>query len=167
MFFWVFIGFLIIQRLGELVIAKRNEKRMFARGAVEYDRSGYKYIVMMHTLFFLSLMSEYQFFSKELNPYWWILLPIFLITQVARYWAISSLGEYWNTRIIVLKGSPLIKKGPYKFLKHPNYIVVGIELAVIPLIFSCYFTAIFFTILNIILLNRRIRIESRAIGIDL
>src|SRR5688572_16528883 len=143
MFFWIFIGLLIIQRLGELVVAKRNEKRMFTRGAVEYDRSGYKYIVMMHTLFFLSLIAESHFFSKELNPYWWILLPVFLITQVVRYWAISSLGEYWNTRIIVLKGSPLIKKGPYKFLRHPNYTVVAIELAVIPIIFSCYFTAIF------------------------
>ncbi len=163
MYFWIFIIFLIIQRLGELVIAKRNEKKMFARGAEEYDKSGYKYIVIMHTLFFLSLIAENHFLPRELNPFSIILFSVFILTQFARYWAISSLGEYWNTRIIVLKGSPLIKKGPYKFLKHPNYIVVAVELAVIPLMFSCYFTAIIFTILNLFLLKRRIKIENEAL----
>lgn len=165
MFFWIFIGLLIIQRLAELVVAKRNEKKMLARGAVEYDRAGYKYIVLMHTFFFLSLLSEKIFIAREQNPYWLIFFIIFIFAQLMRYWAITSLGEYWNTRVIYLKGSPHIKKGPYKFLKHPNYLVVCVELAIIPLIFSCYFTAIFFTILNIILLNRRIKIENRVLGL--
>jgi methyltransferase len=165
MFFWIFIGFLAVQRLGELILAKHNEKKMLAKGAVEYDKTGYKYIVIMHTFFFLSLISEKIFFTRELNPYWITLFSVFIFTQFVRYWVITSLGEYWNTRIIVLKGSQLIKKGPYKFIKHPNYIVVAIELAAIPLIFSCYFTAIIFTILNINLLRRRIKIESSVLGL--
>lgn len=165
MFFWIFITFLIVQRLAELVIAKRNEKKMFAKGAVEHDKEGYKWIVAMHTLFFISLIVEKIFFVRELSPLWIIFLPMFIITQFGRYWVITSLGEYWNTRIIVLKDSEIIKKGPYKFFKHPNYIIVCIELVVIPLLFSCYFTAIIFTILNLILLSRRIKIENRALGI--
>lgn len=165
MFFWIFITFLICQRLVELVIAKRNEKKMLAKGAVEYDKEGYKYIVLMHICFFLSLIAEYNFLSRDINPLWLIFFSIFLLMQFGRYWVISSLGKYWNTRIIVLKGTSLIKKGPYKYFKHPNYIIVCIELAVIPLIFSCYFTALFFTILNLILLKRRIKIENRALGI--
>lgn len=165
MFFWIFITFLIVQRLAELVIAKRNEKKMFAKGAVEHDREGYKWIVVMHTMFFISLIVEKVFFSGELSPLWIIFLSLFIISQFGRYWVITSLGEYWNTRIIVLKNSSLIKRGPYKYFKHPNYVIVCIELAVIPLLFSCYFTSIFFTILNLILLRRRIKIENRALGI--
>lgn len=165
MFFWIFITFLIFQRLVELIVAKRNEKKMLLKGAVEYDREGYKYIVLMHTCFFLSLIAEYNFLAREVNPLYIIFLSIFILMQFGRYWVISSLGEYWNTRIIVLKRTQLIKKGPYKYFTHPNYIIVCVELAVIPLIFSCYFTALFFTILNLILLNRRIKIENRALGI--
>lgn len=163
MFFWLFIAFVILQRLAELIIAKRNEKRMLAKGAVEFDRDGYKFIVLMHTLFFLSLLSEKIYFNRGLNAYWIILIILFFLAQLLRYWAIISLGEFWNTRIIVLKGKPLIKKGPYRFLSHPNYMAVITEIAVIPLIFSCYITAIVFSVLNLLAITRRIKIEDAAL----
>ncbi len=163
MFFWLFIAFVILQRLAELIIAKRNEKRMLAKGAVEFDRDGYKFIVLMHTLFFLSLLSEKIYFNRGINDYWIILIILFFLAQALRYWAIISLGEFWNTRIIVLKGSELIKKGPYRFLSHPNYMAVITEIAVIPLIFSCYITAIVFSVLNLFAITRRIKIEDAAL----
>ncbi|MCI0450469.1 MAG: hypothetical protein L0Y79_11935 [Chlorobi bacterium] len=163
MFFWLFIAFVILQRLAELIIAKRNEKRMLAKGAVEFDRDGYKFIVLMHTLFFLSLLSEKIYFNRGINDYWIILIILFFLAQALRYWAIISLGEFWNTRIIVLKGSELIKKGPYRFLSHPNYMAVITEIAFIPLIFSCYITAIVFSVLNLFAITRRIKIEDAAL----
>lgn len=166
MFFWILISCIILQRVIELIIAKRNEKTMFAKGAVEFDKKGYKYIVIMHTLFFISLIFEWNV-AGRVNNYYFIFLILFLSAQVLRYWAIVSLGEFWNTRIIVLKGSTSIKKGPYRYFKHPNYIAVIVELAVIPLIFSCYFTAVFFSVVNFLVLRRRIKIEEEALIIEI
>lgn len=163
MLFWIFISLVIIQRLAELVISKRNQKLMLSKGAVEFDKHGYRYIVMMHTAFFVCLVSEWVFLKRDLNFYWVYLLIIFILAQVLRYWSIASLGYLWNTKIIVLKGSRLVSAGPYKYLKHPNYIAVITEILVIPLIFSCYITCIVFSILNIIVLTRRIKIEQTAL----
>lgn len=165
MFFWLILSFIILQRLAELFIAKRNEKRLLAKGAVEYDKGGYKFIVLMHTALFISLIIEKSFFVPDNTPVWGFAFVLFILAQLLRYWAIVSLGEYWNTKILVLKESPLITKGPYRFLNHPNYIAVVTEIAVIPLMFSCYFTAIFFSILNIFVLKRRIKIEEEALNL--
>src|SRR3972149_1693182 len=164
MFFYIFLLFIVLQRLAELVYAKRNEKYLLLRGAVEYDKKGYKLIVIMHTCFFISLILEKIYFKRELSEYWIIFLIIFAAAQMLRYLAIVSLGKFWNTKIIVLSGSSLIKKGPYSFLKHPNYIAVITEIFVIPLVFSCYITCIFFSILNIFVIIRRIKIEEAALG---
>ncbi len=163
--FWIFIVILIIQRLSELILAKRNEKHVRSLGAREYDAEGYKVIVLMHIGFFVSLIAEYILLGRTLNPYWLPLIILFLLTQLLRYWAISALGYYWNTKILVTPGSSAITRGPYKYLKHPNYIAVVVEIAVIPLIFSCYITAVIFTILNLIVLKRRIKIEEKALSI--
>jgi len=166
MFFLIFIIFVILQRLAELVVAKRNEKKLFSLGAVEYDCAGYKVIVAMHTLFFISLIGEYVFLQNGigLSSFWIPLFIVFLFTQFIRYWALASLGKYWNTRIIILAGSPRIRKGPYKFLNHPNYVAVIIELLVIPLMFECYITALVFTLANLIVLKRRIKLENQALS---
>jgi methyltransferase len=166
MFFLIFIITVILQRLAELIIAKRNEKKLFSLGAIEYDSAGYKVIVAMHTMFFISLIAEYVFLRKGigLSSFWIPLFILFLFTQFIRYWALASLGEFWNTRIIILAGSPRIRKGPYKFLDHPNYAAVIIELAVIPLMFDCYITAIVFTAANLLVLKRRIKIENQALA---
>ena len=164
-FFIIFLSIVIIQRLSELIISKRNENYIKSQGAVEYDKDGYKYIVLMHNLFFISLVLDFIFLKRVLNQYWEVLLIIFISAQFLRYWAIFSLGNRWNTKIIVLQDADLVKTGPYKYLKHPNYIAVIIEIAVIPLLFSCYYTAIVFSILNLIVLRRRIRIEEEALNI--
>ena len=101
--------------------------------------------------------------NRQFNNYSVILFAVFIITQLIRYWAIASLGKYWNTRIFVVPGLNLVTNGPYKYIRHPNYIAVIIEIAVIPLIFSCYITAIVFSILNLVTLRRRISIEENAL----
>lgn len=162
-FFWGFLCFIILQRLAELIIARRNAKIIIAQGAIEIDRSGYKYVVFMHISFFLSLILEKEVFQPAVNKYLFPLIAVFLMAQALRYWSIVSLGIFWNTRILILKGGTLVKSGPYRFFSHPNYAAVVTEIAVIPLIFSCYITAVIFSILNIIVLARRLRIEITAL----
>ena len=164
-YFIIFISIIVIQRISELILSKRNEKYLKSQGAIEHDKEGYKYIVLMHNLFFVSLILEFVFLERHLNPYWQILLIIFICTQMLRYWAIFTLGKRWNTKILVLPNTEPIKSGLYKHLKHPNYIAVIIEIGVIPLLFSCYNTAIVFSVLNLIVLRRRIMIEEKAVHI--
>ena len=161
--FSIFLLFVISQRLIELLIAKRNERILKAQGGIEFDKNGYRVIVIMHVVFFVSLICEKVFLSRMLNSYWIIFAALFGVAQFLRYWAIKSLGVYWNTKILVLPNHKLVIAGPYKFLRHPNYIAVIVEIAVIPLIFSCYLTACIFSVINFILLRRRIKIEESAL----
>jgi methyltransferase len=161
--FWIFLLFVILQRIVELVIAKRNERIVRAKGGIEFDKKGYKVMVAMHVAFFISLVLEKVLLKRSLNSLWIFFAILFVLAQFLRYWAISSLGVYWNTRILVVPNSKLVTSGPYKYLRHPNYVAVIAEIAVIPLIFSCYITAAVFSVLNLILLRRRIRIEEEAL----
>jgi methyltransferase len=163
-FFWIFFAFLVSQRFLELLLARRNERIVKSKGALEFDSDGYRYIVVTHAAFFISLVLEKFLLQRGLNNYCVVFLVIFFFAQVLRYWAISSLGVYWNTRVLVVPGSQRTTTGPYKYLKHPNYIAVMVEIAVIPLIFSCYLTSIIFSIVNLFLIRRRIRIEENALG---
>ena len=162
--FWIVFLIVITERLVELVVARRNEKYVKAHGAKEYDSKGYKFIVLMHIAFFISLLLEYVLLNKGLNKFWIPLIILFILAQILRYWAITSLGYYWNTKILVIPNSTRVTEGPYRYLKHPNYLAVVIEIATIPLTFSCYFTAGIFTILNIFLVRRRIFIEEAALS---
>ena len=164
--FIIFIFFLAIQRIIELRLAKKNEEIVREEGAVEYDSEGYKYIVYMHIAFFISLILEKYLLSRGFNALSLLFFIIFIVTQLLRYWAITSLGKYWNTKILVVPDIELVKRGPYKYLRHPNYLAVITEIAVIPLIFSCYITCIIFSILNFLTLLRRIRIEEDALNIS-
>ncbi len=161
--FLLFVSLLIIQRISELMLARRNERAVRKMGAREYDAEGYRTIVLMHAAFFVSLVAEYILLGRTLNGHWPVLLTVFILTQALRYWAIASLGKFWNTKILVVPGTEAIKKGPYRYVRHPNYIAVVIEIAVIPLIFSCFITCILFSALNLIALRRRIRIEESAL----
>jgi len=163
MMFYILISFVILQRLVELIIAKRNETASLKAGGKEYDRKGYTGIVIMHVFFFISLIAEYFYFERTLNSYWIIFLVLFIAAQALRYWAIISLGTQWNTRIIIVPGLKLVNHGPFKYFKHPNYMAVITELAVLPLMFSCFFTAVIFSTLNLFLLKRRIEIEENAL----
>jgi methyltransferase len=158
MYFIIFILFLITQRLTELYVSKRNEKWLLANGAVEYGREHYPYIIALHTLFIVSLIAEYYLSGGYHISY--IFLVLFILLLVFKYWVLSSLGTYWNTRIYRVPGVVAVKKGPYKIFKHPNYVDVVCEIAIIPLVFHLYYTAVIFTVLNAIMLTVRIRVEN-------
>ncbi|MDQ0272066.1 isoprenylcysteine carboxyl methyltransferase family protein [Cytobacillus purgationiresistens] len=159
-FFWVFV---ICQRLFELVVARGNEKWMKDRGAIEFGQGHYPLIVMVHTLFFIVLFAEVFIFNHSLTPFWPVLLPIFILSQAGRLWALSSLGRFWNTKIIVMPHADVVKKGPYRLMRHPNYLIVTLEFIIIPLLFHAYYTALVFTILNFVILLIRIPAEEEAL----
>ncbi|WP_214071703.1 isoprenylcysteine carboxylmethyltransferase family protein [Mucilaginibacter sp. dw_454] len=160
MYFIVFISFLILQRLSELYIARRNEKWLLQNGAIQYGQSHYPYMVSMHTLFILSIITEYNWRGGE--PISWIALSSFLVVLSFKFWALSSLGKYWNTKIYRIPGVYPVKKGPYKIFKHPNYMEVVCEIAIIPLVFHLYYTAIVFSLLNAMMLTVRIKVENKV-----
>lgn len=162
--FAIFISLIIVQRVIELFIAKRNEKRMKKIGGVEKGQAHYRLMVMIHVLFFVTYMGEVLFFQKQISPWWPLLFILFLFTQLGRGWVIYSLGRYWNTKIIIVPQANVVKKGPYQFMKHPNYFIVSVEFIVIPLMFQAYLTALLFTILNIWILSIRIPAEEKALS---
>ncbi|MDN4607822.1 isoprenylcysteine carboxyl methyltransferase family protein [Sporosarcina highlanderae] len=163
MVFGIVISIVIVQRLFELLIARRNEKWMMSQGAFEAGATHYPIMVGMHILFFISLLVEVFFFNRQLSPIWTILLTFFLIAQVLRVWCLASLGKFWNTKIIVLPNAEVVRKGPYKWIRHPNYTIVATELLVLPLMFNAFFTAVLFTLLNCWMMTVRIPAEEKAL----
>lgn len=163
MMFWVVFIFVICQRIAELFIARRNEKWILANGGTEVGQEHYKLIVSVHVFFFLSLLFEVLYFEKELSPFFPVLFSLFIVTQLGRLWALSSLGKFWNTKIMILPNHEIVSKGPYKFIKHPNYLIVILEIMLLPLMFEAYVTACVCSILNLIVLSIRIPIEERAL----
>jgi methyltransferase len=152
--------FVAAQRGGELVLAQINTKSLLRRGAIEIDRGGYKFIVALHAAWLLALFAAVP---AETPPNW-LLLALYGALQIARIWVIASLGRRWTTRIIVLSGAPLVARGPYRWLHHPNYLIVVIELAILPLAFAAIAVAIVFSACNGLLLARRIRLEDAALS---
>jgi len=161
--FVIMFNFIILQRIVELIIAKRNEKWMKKQGAFEFGNRHYKYMVMMHILFFFALLCERVLLERNLSPVWPMFFCLFCLAQLLRIWAISSLGKFWNTKILVLANVEVVRKGPYRFLKHPNYFVVAIEIIVLPLLFNAFYTAFLFTLLNIFMMMIRIPQEEKAL----
>lgn len=155
--------FVIIQRLIELVVAKRNEKWILSQGGYEVGAAHYPFMVLMHISFFIALIVEINFFERTLSPIWGFILPLFLLAQVGRVWCLTSLGKFWNTKIMILPGEHIVSKGPYRKIKHPNYVIVTIELLTLPLLFNAYFTAVIFAFLNLWMLSVRIPIEEKAL----
>ena len=160
MYFIIFIAFLITQRFTELYISKRNERWLLSQGAIEHGREHYPYIVALHTLFVVSLIAEYYLSGGP--PMSRIFLLLFVLLLIFKYWVLSSLGLYWNTKIYRIPGAVAVRKGPYKWFKHPNYVDVVLEIAIIPLVFHLYYTALIFSVLNVIMLSVRIRVENKV-----
>jgi methyltransferase len=159
-----FIAAIIIQRLLELRVAKRNLEFALASGGKEYAPEHYKFIVLLHVSWIVFMLLEGTLRGSSLSGLWWLWLGIFILAQLGRYWAISSLGKYWNTRIIIIPNGNLVARGPYKYFKHPNYIIVALELFVAPMIFGCLFTALVSSLVNAaLLLGVRIPAEERAL----
>ena len=161
---YAFILFVIVQRLLELRVAKRNEAWARSQGAIEHAPEHYPWMVAMHTAWILAMFFESLARGSQLGAFWFVWLSVFVLAQFGRYWAITSLGPYWNTRILIVPGATLVRRGPYKFIPHPNYVVVALELLTGPLIFGAWITAIVWTVLNaVMLLGVRIPAEERAL----
>jgi len=155
----IVLGFVVLQRLGELALAARNTRDLRAAGAVELDAGGYPLFVVLHAAWLLSL----ALLVRASTPPSWPLLAVFAALQLGRLWVIASLGRYWTTRLILPPDKPLVNRGPYRFLNHPNYLIVIAEIAILPLAFGAVMIAAVFSAANLALLGRRIAIEERAL----
>ncbi len=157
-----------VERLVELVISTRNAKWSFERGGVEYGRGHFPFMVTLHTGLLLACIAEVALLERPFLPaLGWPMLVVALLCQAGRYWIIASLGRQWNTRVIVVPGLELVRRGPYRlpWLRHPNYWIVAIEGIALPLVHSAWVTALVFTVLNAWLLLRfRIPVENQALA---
>ena len=158
---YIIIALVVFQRLAELVYAERNTKALLARGATEVGRAHYPLIVLLHATWLIAIVAM----LPHNPPVNFGLLAIFVILQGLRVWVLATLGSYWTTRIITLPGAPLVRRGPYRLLRHPNYAVVVGEIAVLPLVFGETWVAVVFTILNALILAWRIRQENAALAL--
>lgn len=148
------------ERLGELAYARRNTRRLLAAGAIEVGAGHYGLFILLHTAWLATLVLSVDA-TTRIAPAW---LAVFAVLQAARLWILLSLGRFWTTRIITLPGAPLVRRGPYRFLRHPNYLVVTLEMAVLPLMFGWLWQALIFSALNGLLLRHRVRIEATALA---
>ena len=153
----------VAQRLLELRLARKNAGALRKMGGYEVGADHYPQIVHVHVLFFAALWSE--FFYRQPAVSLWMAVPFsaFLLLQAVRIWCIRSLGLFWNTRIMVVPGMELVRRGPYRFMKHPNYAVVTLEFLFLPLSFGCFLTAFLFPLLNVLVLRKRIAAEEAAL----
>jgi len=156
----VVVGLVALQRIVELAYAARNTRALLASGAIEVGASHYPLFVLLHGSWLVCVTVVALMTHAQTN--WW-LIGVFALLQCGRVWVIATLGPYWTTRIISMPGASLVREGPYRFLRHPNYAVVIAEIAVLPLAFGEIGVAIVFTLLDALLLSHRIRIESAAL----
>ena len=135
------LGLVAGLRIGELFIARRNTKALLARGAIEVGAAHYPLFILLHASWLIAMALLIPMYAYP-NM---ILLAVFLVLQLGRLWVISTLGPYWTTRIITLPGAPLVKRGPFRLVRHPNYLVVACEIAVLPLAFGAWRIAVVFS----------------------
>ena len=152
------LGFVTLQRASELPVAQANTKRLIEQGAHEVAPGHYPLIVAVHVLWLAALWLQAP--GRPIHPWF---LALLILLQALRIWTLRTLGPRWTTRIIVVPGETLVARGPYRFVSHPNYLVVIGEVAVLPLIFGLWRTALIFSALNAIVLAIRIRAEDRAL----
>ncbi len=153
-----FLGFIIVQRLSELVIARRNTANLLAKGAYEVGAAHYPLMVAMHSAWIACLLILGY---DETVAFGW--LAVFAVLQVFRVWILGSLGARWTTRIIILE-EPLVMRGPFKYFSHPNYMLVVAEIIVAPMVLGLVWVAVVFTVLNAAMLWVRIRVERKALA---
>ena len=153
----LFLALVVLQRLSELTLARANTRRLLAAGAHEVGAGHYPMMVALHTAWVLSLIVFG--YDRPVSLAWF---AAYLVLQVVRVWILASLGRRWTTRIIVTD-APLVARGPYRFVRHPNYILVVAEIAVVPLVLGLVWVAGLFSVLNAVMLAWRIRAEDRAL----
>lgn len=154
----LFLGFVVAQRLAELALARRNTARLMARGAREVGAEHYPAMVALHTAWVLALIGFG--WTQSIHPLW---LAVYVALQAFRIWILGTLGARWTTRIIVID-EPLVRRGPFRLVRHPNYALVVAEIAVAPLVLGLVWVAVVFSVLNAAMLHTRIRAENRALA---
>ena len=156
---WVLI-YIVVQRLGELVHANRNTRRLLGEGGVEHGADHYHYFIFLHSAWIavIALLVDPQ---HGIHP---VLLALFVGTQMLRIWTLASIGRWWTTRIISAPHFDRVKRGPYKYVSHPNYLVVVLEIAIVPLMLGQPWVVLLFSVLNAILLRHRIGFENDVLG---
>ncbi len=153
-----------VERLAELVVSKRNAAWSFRRGGREYGAGHYPAMVLLHTGLLVGCLAEVLVADRPFLPgLGWPMLAVVLGSQGLRWWCIGTLGHQWNTRVIITPGLPLVSRGPYRWLKHPNYVAVVAEGAALPLVHTAWVTALVFTVANALLLRVRIGVENAAL----
>jgi methyltransferase len=155
----VILGLVTLERIAELWLARSNTQRLLAEGAREHAPGHYPPIVAVHAAWLASLW--WLALARPIDGFW---LALFVLIEIGRIWVLVSLGKRWTTRIIVLPDAPLVRRGPYRFVNHPNYVVVVAEIADLPLVFGLWEISLLFSVLNAVLLTLRIRAENRALG---
>jgi methyltransferase len=163
--YFAFLGLVGLERLVELLLSLRNARQARAAGALEAGRGHYPVMVVFHAMFLLSCAAEVWLLQRSFpGALGWTALGVAVVAQGLRYWAVASLGVRWNTRVLVWPGVPPVTSGPYRFLRHPNYLAVVLEMMAVPLVYGAWVTAAVFSLGNLLLLRVRIRAEERALG---
>ncbi len=157
---WPVLAFVALERIAEVVYAARNARALLAAGGIESGAVQYPFIVALHAAWLAAMALT---IAPSTRPNWW-LLGAYAVLQPLRVWVVAALGPYWTTRIITLPGAPLIRTGPYRFLRHPNYVIVCAEIALLPLAFGAIGIALVFTLLNAALMIWRVRAEDVALA---
>ena len=160
-----FLALLGLERLVELLLSLHNARKARAAGAIEAGRGHYPAMVAFHSAFLVACALEVVLVPRSFpGALGWTALGVAVAAQGLRYWAVGSLGVRWNTRVLVWPGLPPVTSGPYRFLRHPNYLAVVLEMVAVPLVYGAWVTAVVFSLGNLILLRVRIRSEEEALG---
>jgi methyltransferase len=163
--YYLLILAVTVERLVELVLSKRNARLAFANGGREFGRRHYPVMVVIHAALLVGCVLEVWLLHRPFIPWLgWPMLAVAVLAQVLRWWCITTLGQRWNTLVIVLPEAPLVQRGPYRWLHHPNYVAVVAEGIALPLVHTAWVTAVCFTVANALLLTVRIRVENVALG---
>lgn len=163
-FYIALVVLVALQRLAELWVSRRNERRLRSRGAVEVGAGHYPWMVALHAAFLASCLAEVWWLDRPFVPALAAIAVAVLVAATGlRVWTLCTLGGRWTTRVLVLPGEALVTGGPYRYLRHPNYLAVVLEVAALPLVHTAWATAIVFSAANAVLLRRRIRVEERAL----
>ena len=154
-----------IERLVELIVSKRNARWAFAHGGEEFGRGHYPVMVAIHSALLLGCIGEVWALHRPFIAWLgWPMLALVALSQALRWWCVATLGRRWNTLVIVVPQAPLVRRGPYRWLHHPNYVAVVVEGVALPLVHTAWLTAACFTLANALLLTVRIRVENAALG---
>ncbi len=165
MWYVLLIAAVACERVAELVVSKRNLAWSRTQGGVEFGAAHYPAMVILHTAFLVGCLVEVIWLDRPFLPaLGWPMLAIVVAAQALRWWCITTLGQQWNTRVVVIPGATRVSGGPYRLLSHPNYVAVIAEGIALPLVHTAWITALVFTVLNGVLLATRITTENAALA---